>query len=100
MYVRLLIQFQSKYQNCFIKTKQTGLIDFKVKMWKKLSFNSQFTAYCVQCSNQQQGFVFPLASDSLRGGVFNLLKSEIAEVKPSMHAFCLLKTATAFSLMI
>lgn len=42
----------------------------------------------------------PLASNSLHSGVFNLLKSEIAEVKPSMHAFCLLKTATAFSLMI
>lgn len=32
----------------------------------------------------------PLVSRSARRGVFNLLKSEIAEVQPSMRAFCLL----------
>lgn len=42
----------------------------------------------------------PLVNDSLHRGVFNLLKCEIADVKPSMHAFCLPETATVFSLMI
>lgn len=45
--------------------------------------------------------VFPLvAGDSIHSSVSNLLKSEIAEVKRSMHAFCLHETATSFGLMI
>lgn len=42
----------------------------------------------------------PVADDSIHSSVANLLKSEIAEVKPSMHAVCLHETATAFGLMI
>lgn len=37
----------------------------------------------------------PVAGDSIHSGVSNLLKSGIAEVKSSMHAFCLHETATA-----
>ncbi len=89
-----------KCLNCFLTTTQSTKKVNELQSEHELKVIHQLSIQCICVQRSYEGFLFPLASDPLHGSVFNLLKCEIAEVKPSMHTFCLLKTATAFSLVI
>ena len=82
------------------KVTERVKINVRVNMSKKLHTNYQFTA--LPCSAHTSGSaLFPRLPVIHFIVVFLIYWNlKIAEVKPSMHALCLLKTATVFSPMI